>query len=354
MNELSTETTGRELAHTPAPSANLLSQIIEAARDPAVDAGKMEAMANLAMKLQDRELQAQFNSDLALAIMEMPRISKRGIIIIPANRDKGTPERQQGKFAKFEDLDRVVSPILARHNMVIRFELGSDQGTTARPIIMHTNGVTDRGDALRLPPDTSGSKNAAQAVGSSSSYAKRYAMCAALNIVTEDEDDDGRGGALPDDPPNDRQQRLIKHAEEAVATGTYEGWFGEQPVKDRAWLLDTGRHAAFGGGQVTLPPPEAKKAPPAPQQDDPGTEPPPTEKKRQTAEEWFADYKRQVNDAEDRGELEAVKTRARNGLAKLKDGHPTLYAQLEDLHAIALDRVSRNDEALEEEDQAND
>ena len=93
MNDLSTETTGRALMveQAPSPSGNLLAQIVEAARDPTVDAGKMEAMANLAMKLQDRELQAQFNRDLASAIMEMPRISKRGVITIPAK--DGRPER---------------------------------------------------------------------------------------------------------------------------------------------------------------------------------------------------------------------------------------------------------------------
>lgn len=351
MNDLSTETTGRALMveQAPSPSGNLLAQIVEAARDPTVDAGKMEAMANLAMKLQDRELQAQFNRDLASAIMEMPRISKRGVITIPAK--DGRPERVQGKFAKFEDLDRVVSPILARHNLVIRFELGSDQGTTARPILMHTNGVTERGDALRLPPDTSGSKNNAQAVGSSSSYAKRYAMCAALNIVTEDEDDDGRGGALPDDPPNDRQLRLIKQAEEAVSTGTYDDFFSKLPVKDRAWLIDTGRHAGFGGEQVILPRQEPKKpdqAPPSQTTED-RADPPPA--KRQTAEEWFEDYKRKVNNAADLDQLRGIQERASGGLGKIKADHPALWSKVEDLHAFTLDKLSRGSDFDEDSDQ---
>lgn len=353
MNDISTETTGRALMveQAPSPSGNLLAQIVEAARDPTVDAGKMEAMANLAMKLQDRELQAQFNRDLAAAIMEMPRISKRGIIMIPAK--DGKPGRVQGKFAKFEDLDRVVSPILAAHNLVIRFELGSDQGTTARPILMHTNGITDRGEPLRMPPDTSGSKNAAQAVGSSSSYAKRYAMCAALNIVTEDEDDDGRGGALPDDDPNDRQQRMIKHAEEALKDGTYDSWFGQLPVKDKAWLIDTGRHGAWGGGQVSLPKQEARKEPPPPPEDHAEQERPPADPpaKRQTAEEWFEDYKRKVNDAADLDQLRSIQERSSGGLGKIKADHPALWSKVEDLHAFTLDKLSRGSDFDEDSDQ---
>src|SRR5690606_9193784 len=43
-----------------------------------------------------------------------------------------------------------------------------------------------------LPADTSGSKNSVQAVGSSTSYGKRYTASALLNITTRGEDDDGR------------------------------------------------------------------------------------------------------------------------------------------------------------------
>ena len=46
-----------------------------------------------------------------------------------------------------------------------------------------------------LPLDTSGSKNAVQAVGTSVSYGKRYVMCAMLNIATRGEDDDGISAA---------------------------------------------------------------------------------------------------------------------------------------------------------------
>ncbi|WP_409524602.1 ERF family protein [Pseudomonas sp.] len=44
---------------------------------------------------------------------------------------------------------------------------------------------------MLLPLDTSGSKNAVQAVGSSTSYGKRYVMSALLNLTTRGEDDDG-------------------------------------------------------------------------------------------------------------------------------------------------------------------
>jgi hypothetical protein len=47
---------------------------------------------------------------------------------------------------------------------------------------------------MTLPLDTSGSKNNVQAVGSSTSYGKRYTATLLLNIRTKGEDDDGHAG----------------------------------------------------------------------------------------------------------------------------------------------------------------
>ena len=48
---------------------------------------------------------------------------------------------------------------------------------------------------MPFPIDTSGSKNAIQAVGSSISYGKRYTAGALLNLTSRGEDDDGIAAA---------------------------------------------------------------------------------------------------------------------------------------------------------------
>src|SRR5689334_168057 len=100
-------------------SNSFLTAILAATNDPNVDAVKMETLANLAVKLQDREREMEFNRAKNAAIMDMPVITKDGVIVIPANREKGTPERQQGRFARFEDIYRVVRPILQRNNLAL-------------------------------------------------------------------------------------------------------------------------------------------------------------------------------------------------------------------------------------------
>lgn len=233
-------------------SANLLATIADAARDPTVDAAKMTALADLAIKLQSHEQQQQFNRDLNAAIMEMPVITKSGRIIIPAK--DGKPERVQGTFARFEDLNRIVKPILQRHNLAITFDLGDEGGKpSCAPILRHSNGWTERGDKLSAPIDTSGSKNNTQAVGSASSYLKRYTMCASLNIVTEGEDDDGTGRGNVT-LPHERELAVLEEAKAAFEAGGYMAWFQAQSPKDRAWLVVKGHHQSFGG--PALPPPK--------------------------------------------------------------------------------------------------
>ncbi len=64
-----------------------------------------------------------------------------------------------------------------------------------------------------LPHDATGSKNAVQAIGSSTAYGRRYTACALLNIssrLSADADDDGKaagnGGTI-----NEEQIMAIQH-----------------------------------------------------------------------------------------------------------------------------------------------
>lgn len=312
-------------------SQNFMAMLIAAAKDPAIDAAKTEAMANLAIKLQDRERETEFNRDLAAALVAMPRITKQGRIIIPGK--DGRPAREQGRYAKFEDIDAVIRPLLAEHNLAIRFELGSDGPlTTARPIIIHRNGHVDKGDALKVPRESSGSKNDVQAVGSSASYAKRYAMCAALNIVMEGEDTDGRY-PLPDDPLNDVQERKVAEAEQSAKDGHYAEWYGRQTPGIREFLVVRGIHARLGKAvnQIATDRPTDNNRPEPEPAPDPERQPEPSPvdqpKAKRTVVEMLGDYRKMLGEA---GSTEALMTlqtdpKITAWLDKLKASHPDLH-----------------------------
>lgn len=216
-------------------SANLLAMVIEAAQNPEIDAGKMQAMANLAIQLQDRERETEFNRDKLAALMEMPSIGKRGEI---QNKNGGV----QSRYSKWEDIHKIVNPILQRHKLALSFNVGNvGQLVTVQPILSHVNGYVERGGEMALPIDTTGSKNGTQGAGSAASYGKRHTAKAMLNIVEHNEDDDGQRAGGPvggyDALPKDRRQ-LVDEGRSKTAGGSapYAEWFKALPKEQAGWL----------------------------------------------------------------------------------------------------------------------
>lgn len=232
---------------TTATSTNVLAMVLEAARDPNIDAAKVETMANLAMRMQDREREEQFNCDKVAAIIEMPAIRRDGRIVIPAKGSE--PARVQGRFVKYESLQAVISPILARHNLVLTHNVDANgQMISVQPILSHTNGYVEKGGSMPLPLDTSGGKNNTQGAGSSVSYGMRYTACAMLHIRIHGIDDDasGQGEGNPDAASryNQEQRGLIDDGRSAALQGSasYEAWFKNIPAAARGWLAMEGEH----------------------------------------------------------------------------------------------------------------
>lgn len=60
-------------------------------------------------------------------------------------------------------------------------------------VLTHALGHSER-TPLEASPDTSGSKNAIQAVGSTVTYLQRYTLLAATGMAVQDQDDDGKQG----------------------------------------------------------------------------------------------------------------------------------------------------------------
>lgn len=231
---------GQEVAAYEPPqqqAMQLLRDIVQASRDPSVDAGKTTALANLAMQLQDREAERRFRMAKHQALLEMPRIAKNGAITNKAGQ-------VQSRYSKWEDIDRVTRPILAKYNLTLSFIIDQEGPMiTVQPVLAYADGdlaFEERGGRMPLAVDTTGSKNATQGAGSAASYGKRHTGKATLNIVEEGEDDDGRGGVVQagyDMLPQPRKD-LIDSAREAAKGGTeaYTAFFKGLPTEDRGFL----------------------------------------------------------------------------------------------------------------------
>lgn len=222
------------VAETPRnETSQMLMDVIRLSMSPEVDGAKTTALAELAMKMQDREAERRFRMAKHNAIMEMPSISKAGAII---NHKTGAV---QSRYSKFEDIDRVARPILARHKLVIGFNVGNQgQNVTVQPILSYSDGemtFTEYGGEMVLPLDTTGSKNGTQGAGSSASYGKRHSMKAMLNIIEEGEDDDG-GATIKLDADT---TGLIDAGREAARGGSaaYTEFFGKLTAQQKGFLV---------------------------------------------------------------------------------------------------------------------
>jgi hypothetical protein len=172
----------------PAPEpVSILAVIERAARDPQVDADKMERMMALYERVNAATAKAAYTKALAEMQEDLPVIGQRGAI---KNRDKEV----QSRYSLWEDINETIKPVLMKHGFALSFRTGQEgDRITVTGVLSHREGHSEQ-TTMFLPADTSGSKNPVQAVGSSVSYGKRYTASALLNLTSSGEDDDGRTG----------------------------------------------------------------------------------------------------------------------------------------------------------------
>lgn len=176
----------------PAQAGDPLLAIIErASRDPSVDIDKMQRLFEMHEKMQAQQAKRDFLTALNDMLPEMPIVRKNGIIEIP-NKDNKSATQKPTKFARWEDIDEAARPIYTAHgfSLTFRIEQTADR-ITAYAVLGHRGGH-ERETPFSSPIEGSGFKNNTQGWGSALSYCKRYAACAALNIVTTGDDDDGK------------------------------------------------------------------------------------------------------------------------------------------------------------------
>lgn len=170
----------------PVSESAAIFQVIErAATNPNVDIDKMERLIQMQERIMDRNAKSAYAAALAEMQPELPVVIERGAIDMGNNRPKQ-------RYALWEDINDAIKPVLARHGFGLSFRTGQQDGKIiVTGILSHREGHSEE-TTMHLPVDTSGSKNAVQAVGSSTSYGKRYTASALLNLTSRGEDDDGR------------------------------------------------------------------------------------------------------------------------------------------------------------------
>lgn len=196
--------TTRQDDHVPAATSgavSILEVIDRASRDATVDVDKLERLLGMYERVTAASAKAAYISALAEVQDQLPKIQERGEIRI------GTGPGQ--KYALWEDINEAIKPVLKQHGFALSFRTGMADGKImVTGVLAHRDGHSEE-TTIYLPSDTSGSKNAVQAVGSSTSYGKRYTAIALLNITSGGEDDDGRSGGAGTKISQDQADEII-------------------------------------------------------------------------------------------------------------------------------------------------
>ena len=170
----------------PAQPDSILAIIREVARDPQCNVAAMQALLEMKERLDARDAEKEFNRDFALAMMEMPKVAKRG------RKDMGT--KGVIPYETYEDLDAAIRPIETRHGFARSFATRiSDKGAGVILVLTLTHRAGHSITSERYcPPDPGPGRNDTQAIGSGESYGRRYLTKSLWNIVTVGEDDDAQ------------------------------------------------------------------------------------------------------------------------------------------------------------------
>ncbi len=173
----------------------LLAAIVAASRDPQIDVAKLQALMAMQERLEERQAAREFTAAFARLSAKLPRVKKNGTISLTKRGETPKPE-DAIPFAKWEDMDKVIRPLMVAEGFSLSFNSGARAETGGGLVItgylMHTAGHS-REAQIPLPLDTGPGRNNLQAMGSTLSYGKRYCAEMLLNIVREGADDDGAG-----------------------------------------------------------------------------------------------------------------------------------------------------------------
>ena len=187
---------------------SILAIIAAAARDPQVNVETMRALLDMKRELDKLDAEHAFNEALTRLQPKLPRIKKNGSIDL----GRGKPL----KFAKYEDIDKAIRPLLTAEGLSLSFTSEpAPSGVLMTGILSHVQGHSRR-STMQLPADQGPGRNSLQAIGSSHSYGKRYLVCDMLNIITEGADDDGNKAEPLGD---ERYGKLVNMVQACEMTG---------------------------------------------------------------------------------------------------------------------------------------
>lgn len=170
-------------------------QLLQVAVQNGADIDKLEKLMELERRWKaDRARDAYVAAMAAFRSEALAIVKRKGVSF-------GTTTY---RYATLAETLAIAVPALSQHGLSHHWETVQQEGAiTVTCIVTHLFGHSER-TQLSSAPDTSGGKNAIQAVGSAVSYLERYTFMAITGLAASDQDDDGRK-TEPDETITEKQ-----------------------------------------------------------------------------------------------------------------------------------------------------
>jgi hypothetical protein len=202
-------------------------------------------MLVLQERWEKNEARKAFDRAITAAKSKLPVIKKNRTVSYGAGKTAYAHE-------DLAEIERTVVPILSEHGLSYRWRTNvTDKSIIVTCILSHQEGHSEE-NSLPGPADTSGSKNALQAIGSAVTYLQRYTLKAALGLSASEDDDvvsiktNGNGnGHLSDEQIEELRSAIV---DAGADIGRFCKVYGIERVEDlpaRRFGEATAKLAAF-------------------------------------------------------------------------------------------------------------
>ena len=197
-----------------APGALDASALLSKAVEAQLPVESMQRLLEMRAELRAEQAAGAFAAALAQFQADLPPIEKRQTAKIVSQRGTFTY-----RYADLGDIQRAIGAKLAACGLSVTFDTEEHDNTL--DVVCRVHHIQGHSQSARFPvPVDRGTRmNAAQQVGAALTYGRRYALTAALGIVTADEDTDAQGAPERAPVPNG-VQRANRRAESPSSAPT--------------------------------------------------------------------------------------------------------------------------------------
>jgi hypothetical protein len=160
------------------------AMLLNIAIEKGAELDKLEKLMDLQMKWEANQARKAYTEAMAAFKANQPDIEKDKTVAY------GNTKYNHATLANVTDK---INAALSQHGLSASWVTQqADKGITVVCRITHVLGHYEE-TSLTAPADTSGAKNAIQAIGSTISYLQRYTILALTGLATRDMDNDGQG-----------------------------------------------------------------------------------------------------------------------------------------------------------------